>query len=41
MCGEIVRMEEVCERMEGSLFKTDVCEDECRWLLCGVVVVSD
>ena len=28
--GRLKRMEEVCERMEGSLAKTDVCEDECR-----------
>ena len=28
--NKIVRMEEVCEIMEGSLVKTYVCEDECR-----------
>ena len=28
--NKIVRMEEVCEIMEGSLVVTDVCEDECQ-----------
>ena len=42
MCGEIVKMEEVCERMEGSLVETDVWQyvrmnvDESKYV-CTVV----